>query len=140
MNDEPVDELEVELAGLRPQAVSQDVRRRVAERLNAPRWTWRRWGLTAAGAVAAGVAVLLAWPKDAPPKFHSEGPQFSKKHELKQMPPATLAEYRRAIDESPAALDRLMNQSAAVSLRESRVEVRAGFRLNEPFLDSLGVP
>jgi hypothetical protein len=136
MNEETPDPLETELARLRPQPVSPRLPRQIAERLNSP----RRWlGLSLAAAVAAGLIVVLAWPKPEPPAPRHEIKDLAVNGTSKLSSP-TLAEYRRAIDRSPTALDQLLNQRQTFSLYAPREELRAGRRLDQPFLDSLGEP
>ena len=140
MTNEPLDDLERELAGLRPQPLPPAVRRRIAERLGGPRWTWRHWAVTMSAATAAGLAVVLAWPTPAPEKPIVKDILVGKPPAAEANTPATLAEYRRAFGQSPAALDQVLNRHTALSLREPRQDVRAGRRLDAQFLDSLGEP
>jgi hypothetical protein len=140
MNQEPLDDLEAELLRLRPVAPSPDAQRRVTERLCAPHWTPRRWVLTLAAAAAAGVLVLAFWPREQPGEVLLPGTSAAQRDAPPHPRAGTLAEYRRVIDKSSAALEELLNHAEAVTRNEPRIEVRAGFRFNERYLDTLGVP
>jgi hypothetical protein len=138
MSEKP-NRLEQELAGLKPRALSPELRRRVAERLKAPRWTWRQWAATLGTAAAAGLAVLFAWPKPESALNHtSTSPQTQSR--ARESP--TLADYRRAFDQSPVALEQLLSQHASLAARElgSEGELRANRRFDANYLAELGEP
>jgi len=142
MTDEPLDSLEAELAGLRPQPLPPAVRRRIAERLGAPRWTWRRWAVTLSAAAAAGIAVVLAWPTPEPDSPRVNDRLVGKLPADPVATPATLAEYRRAFGESPATLEQVLNRHTTLSLRSpgNAGALRAGQRFDPAFLETIGEP
>jgi hypothetical protein len=138
MSDEPLDDLERELAAFRPPPLPAAVRRRIGERLGAPRWTWRRWALTLTAAAAAGLAVVFAWPKPEPLAPRPPDGLAGKPVQRDLLVPPTLADYRRAVAHSAAALDQLLSRQEPLALHAPPEELRAGRRLDGQFLDSLG--
>jgi hypothetical protein len=104
------DPLERELQAFRPRPPSPELRRRAANELSAPpRRLWRAAlvsGLAAAGLLAAAVLLRTPTPPQRPdppgvPAVVTAGD-----------PPPTVQAYRRALAESPEALDRLLARHA----------------------------
>jgi hypothetical protein len=117
--NEELDPLEAELRNLWPREPSPDLARRVSERLAsgpAPpvRRTWP-WHLAlAAGLAACLVVAVLVWRlgrHDDPPRAVHQGPSLPVAERPEPLP--TLGAYRRALDESPEALDALLDEQAA---------------------------
>jgi hypothetical protein len=113
------DPLENELASLRPRPVSPELRDRVAERLNAPapgrRWVW---GVALVGVLlVVGVIALVrpTWKEPIPPvpPAVAPPPPAPLTTEPESQVPSVLA-YRRALAQSPEALDALLDQQVAV--------------------------
>jgi len=114
MNDAP-DPLEVELAALRPQEVSAEMRQRIGERLAAA--GRRLWWLALGAGVAAAclVAAALWWESSrrAEPKVNLVQPRPTP-----PTPPAaedsepTVLAYQRALARSPEDLDALLDRHA----------------------------
>jgi hypothetical protein len=103
------DPLERELRAFRPRPPSPELRTHIARRLNAAPLWWSRAALTG-GLAAAGLlaAVILGWAPIRPPAVRPNPPAV----ELAGTPPPTFAVYRRALAESPEALDRLLARHA----------------------------
>jgi hypothetical protein len=124
---EPPDPLEVELSALRPQEITAELRRRVAQRLADAQAAKRRWGwrlVLAGGLAAACLAGILLWwaggrreepqsiavqPRPAPPRKVED-------------PNPTLLAYQRAFARSPEELNALLDKQA-VAAPESNPEV-----------------
>ncbi len=110
------DPLEDELASLRPQPVSAELRDRVAERLSAapPSRRWL-WGIALVGVLVAAGAIALVLPnrpEPAPPVPPAVVPPPPAPSVPESPAPSVLA-YRRALARSPEALDALLDQQAA---------------------------
>jgi hypothetical protein len=118
--NEELDPLEAELRNLRPRQPSPDLPRRIGERLaSAPappvRRTWP-WHLALAAGFAAAclVVAVLVWRSgkhDDRPRVEHQGPPLPVAERPEPLP--TLGAYRRALDESPEALDALLDEQAA---------------------------
>jgi hypothetical protein len=104
------DPLERELQAYRPRSPSPELRRRVAAQLAAaPRWPRRvalLGGLVAAGLLAAAVRLRAPAPPPHP------APPVAMQLAAVSDPPPTVQAYRRALAESPEALDRLLARHA----------------------------
>jgi hypothetical protein len=118
--NEELDPLEAELRKLRPCEPSPDMPRHIGDRLAAaPAPPVRRmspWSLALAAGFAAAclVAALLVWRSgkhDDQPQVEHHGPPPPVAERPEPLP--TLGAYRRALDESPEALDALLDEQAA---------------------------
>ena len=141
--NEPRDPLELELAALRPHEISPELQSRIARRLanESPAISpWRRIAL-AGGLAAAGVAAVLLW-------WTSGRSVEPDKIAIQPQPPAqplnsadqgpTVLAYRRALSQSPEALDALLDKHAALALpRNSEAEPFYAFTRSEVELRAL---
>jgi len=135
------DPLESELAALHPPQPSPALKRRIAERLRQPQLTWRRVAILVGGSLAAGIAVLLAWPQPEPVvnnPLMNGGPVEVTGHRAAP----TLADYRRAVGQSPVALEELLNRHTSLSVRSpgNAGALRAGQRFDPALLETMGGP
>jgi hypothetical protein len=116
------DSLQADLSALRPQPVSAELRRRIAERLAAQpvpvrrQWTWRR--ALAGSLAAASLAAIVGWwifawmggrNVNAPPELARIQPGIAAEADVA---PPTLLAYQRALARSPEELDVLLNRHA----------------------------
>jgi hypothetical protein len=104
------DPLELELQAFRPRPPSAELSRRVAADL-AARSRWPRRTAVVGGLVAAGLltaAFLMRSPVVPPQPAPSRAVQLA----AGSVPPPTVQAYRRAITESPEALDQLLTRQA----------------------------
>jgi hypothetical protein len=135
MSEAP-DPLEAELSALRPQEISPELRRRVAQRLaDAPPGRspvrgggvgWGRWLALAGGLAAACLAAILFWwaaGRRADPDSPVIQPQPAPPA-LAQDAEPTLLTYQRALARSPEALDALLSQQAPVAPETNPEPVR----------------
>jgi hypothetical protein len=114
------DALELELSGLRPQAISPELKQRIAEQLAATpvvrtRRPWR-WVLAGGLATAACIAAMLLWPDQEPDRVppiaavrQNQGDQIDDSR-------PTLQAYQRVLANSADGLDALLNRHAAATL------------------------
>lgn len=118
------DPLEAELHSLRPHDVSLELQRRIAKRLtdvsSASLGYKPRWRLAIVGGCLAAclTAVALLWPdrhKIDEPSSRAGGPPLVATTVVENNRPATLQMYRRALAESPEALETLLDKQAALS-------------------------
>ena len=122
--NEPIEDLEAELAALRPHDATPGLRRRIAGhqvrfRSRSSRW---RWGLSLASGMAAAcvVVVVLRWEggRDVGPApivaFTKPQPQPAPVVAVEDAVP-TLLVYRRALSRSPEDLDALLARHALVA-------------------------
>jgi hypothetical protein len=140
MSDIP-DPLETELAALVPHELSAGMRRRVAERVAQGMPARRRWvfALAAACIVAAALAWWGSSPRVVPPPIAVlPVPIPVPAPVVAEDAGPTLLAYRRALAESPAALDALLDRHAAAApaLHPELVEICA-FTRSEAALHAL---
>ncbi len=122
--NEPNEDLEVELADLRPHGATPELRQRIANhqaRSGSPSSRWR-WGLAVASSLAAASAVVVllrvGGGRDAGPK-----PNVALTKPEHKPPPSVVVEdasstflmYRHALARSPENLDALLAQDALVA-------------------------
>jgi hypothetical protein len=128
------DPLEAELQALRPREPSPDLKRRLSERLDVarqPHVTRRRksrWiGAVAGGLIAAGVAALIVWRKGnevvGPPMPDIRIEAATAAAFDDSLP--SFWSYRKALADSPAAVDALLDRHAAgnTELKPGRARV-----------------
>jgi hypothetical protein len=123
MNDTR-DPLEDELAGFPPRPIPASLRDRIDRKLTVERQRRRQrivFGLAAA--VLAAVTVWWFFPRTPLPDGRVEpvvtAPSFAAADEA----PPTLANYRRALNQSPEALEQLLDHQAAVTCRSEQSSV-----------------
>jgi hypothetical protein len=139
--NESYDPLETELEALRPRGISPELKRRIAEHLAEAQAARQRlpWSPALAGALAAAslAAVLLGWSgRDSEPSPNDPRPPvFVVNGNAKP----TVQAYRRALAQSPHALNALLDKHAARTLPSDsqRAPIRAFARSDEQYL-SLG--
>jgi hypothetical protein len=121
--NEAQDPLERELAALRPQEATRELRQRIADHramVLASRSRARRWSLAVASGLAAAcvaAAVFLVWPS------HQRVVPVGRVVETVPPPPAvepdksepTLLAYQRALARSPEDLDALLARDSVVA-------------------------
>jgi hypothetical protein len=112
------DPLEDELAGFSPRPIAASLRDRIGRQLTVERQRRRQrivFGLAAA--VVAAACVWWLFPQTPPSDDRVEPvvntPRFSVANES----PPTLANYRRALNQSPEALEQLLDHQATVTCR-----------------------
>ena len=136
MSEAP-DPLEAELAALRPQGVSPELRGRVADRLNAGSAA-RRWGWVAvlAGALAVVVILITVMPgrKESPPPGPPVVVPAAPAATESDDPAPTVLAYQRALARSPEELTALFDKHAAVAPDPMPV---AAFTRSNATLDAL---
>ncbi|HEY2786996.1 MAG TPA: hypothetical protein VGJ05_18690 [Fimbriiglobus sp.] len=119
------DPFEAELAAICPLGPSPGLRRRVAGRLGrpaAPRWVW---AVVLVGMLAgAGVFAALWWPDPAAPSSPIV-PDSPAAVEPDDAVPS-LAAYRRALAQSPEALDALLDRSATSGWNTESAQMPVG--------------
>lgn len=146
MSDER-DPLEVELTSLRPREPSPELERRIRQHLQPTglRPLRRRWSIAALAGlgVAAGLLVaVLMWPSA------ERGRRSQRSPNPVPVPPAPVAAgdelptvyaYRRALDQSPEALEALLDRHAELSMGgQGRPPVRAFTFADSKTLESVG--
>lgn len=113
---EPPDPLEAELAGIRPRAVSPELRDGIAARLRgSPPRRWR-WALALAGVVLAAAIVVVAIPRGKeptppPPPVVQPPPAVTEP----ESPAPSVLTYQRAFTRSPEAFDALLDQQPSTN-------------------------
>ena len=130
MNDRP-DSLEAELSALRPQPISAEVRRRIAERLAEPVPARRRslWRPALAGSLVAACLAAVAWwwiggqNVETPPEFVAPAPRSAGAADVVE---PTLLAYQRALARSPEELEALLNRHASMTPLRDPELVRVG--------------
>jgi hypothetical protein len=104
------DPLERDLKAFRPRPPSAELSHRIAVDLSVrSRWPWRRvvvGGLVAAGLLAA--VLLMRAPMSPPQPVPPRAVQLV----TVSVPPPTVQAYRRAMAESPEAIDQLLARQA----------------------------
>jgi hypothetical protein len=115
MNDE-CDPLEEELARYRPEPISPELRQRIGDRLAGMR-RWRLRFPAMLGAAAALAAACVMWwvsPTALPPERIRPAPPQAAQEDNRW---PTFAAYHRALNESPQALEELVDRQAALACR-----------------------
>jgi hypothetical protein len=136
MTDPELNALEAELAAMSPADLSPALRGRIAAELTRPAIT-ARWPRATLIALAAAACVALAFwlipiHHDAPPTQVTTDPATSRL--IAHGPIATVADYRRALAESPARLDTLLDAEASRPLcTPEPATTRAFARANSDF-------
>jgi hypothetical protein len=128
------DPLEAELSAIQPVDLSPAVRQRIGHALAQPAPSRMRfvWPRRAALLIAAACIALIAWLALPHAKEGSRQKQIVQQvHDMHRdsftTDSATLADYRRALAESPARLDSLLDAQAAVNMGspDRSVDLRA---------------
>lgn len=128
---EPQDPLEAELSALRPQSISDELRRRIAGRLSEPvparrRWLWR--SVVAGGLTAACLAAFVrSWIDrdnvEVPPEVVRLQPIAG---DAVAFSFPTLMVYQHALARSPEELEALLGKHARMSSESDSQLVRVG--------------
>ena len=115
MNDR--ERFEEELAGFAPRQPSPELTERIAVRVAETRArVWRRRAITVAVATIAAGILVVAWPNPSVPKFADMVPLIPIERD-ESLP--TVWSYRQAMNESPEALEAMLDAQSLRTLPSS---------------------